>query len=73
MSIDTKALDTATEAILEHVMSGRSLDPELYRRIKEEGAKITDSIRKKHGVQNIVVELVRESRDEGATHISAVT
>ena len=64
MSIDTKNVDSDTEAILDHMASRRPLDPELYRRIKAEGAKITESIRRKHGVQNIAVELIRESRDE---------
>jgi hypothetical protein len=64
MEIGRQIIDSDTEAILAHVVSGKPLNPELYRRIKAEGAKITASIRRKRGVQNIAVEIVRESRDE---------
>ena len=64
MSIDTNTTDAETEAILNRMATGKSLDPDVYRRIREEGVKITESIRRKHGILNISVDLVRESRNE---------
>jgi len=64
MSIDTKTTDADTEAILNRMASGKPLDPDVYRRIRAEGAKITEAIRRKHGILNIAVDLIRESRDE---------
>lgn len=64
MSTNTKATDPDTEAILDHMATGRPIDPEIYRRIRAEGAKITESIRRNHGVVQIAVDLIRESRDE---------
>ena len=65
MSMDIRqTVDTDTEAILERMVTGKPLDPEVYRQIRAEGAKITESIRQKHGILNIAVDLIRESRDE---------
>jgi len=63
MSIETKITDPETEAILDRVR-GKPLDPVIYNRIREEGARITEEIRKKFGTRNIAVELVREARDQ---------
>jgi hypothetical protein len=63
MSIETKITDPETEAILDRVR-GKPLDPEIYHRIREEGARITEEIRKKFGTRNIAVELIRETRDQ---------
>jgi hypothetical protein len=65
MSTDTRpSIDPDTEAILERMTTGKPLDPDVYRRIREEGAKITEEVRRKHGVLDIAVDLIRESRDE---------
>jgi hypothetical protein len=42
--------------------TGKPLDPEVYRRIREEGRRITEGIRKKYGVLDIAVDLIRNSR-----------
>ena len=65
MSTDTRpSIDPDTEAILERIATGKPLDPDVYRRIRAEGAKITEEIRRKYGVLDIAVDLIRESRDE---------
>jgi hypothetical protein len=65
MSTDIRpAVDPDTEAILDRMATGKPLDPEVYRRVREEGAKITEAIRQKHGLLNIAVDLIRASRDE---------
>ena len=61
-STETVSSDPDTEAILERVR-GKPLDPAIYQRIREEGARITEEIRKKHGTLNIAVDLIRETRD----------
>jgi hypothetical protein len=63
MNTETVTTDPDTEAILERVR-GKPLDPVIYKRIREEGARITEGIRKKHGVLNIAVDLIRETRDQ---------
>jgi hypothetical protein len=40
-----------------------SIDPEAARRSRERMAKAREEIRKRLGVQNIVVDLVRQARD----------
>jgi hypothetical protein len=65
MSTDTNEItDADTEAILNRMTYGKRLDPDVYRRIREEGARITEEIRRKHGVLDIAVDLIRETRDE---------
>ncbi len=65
MSIDFRpSIDPDTEAILERMATGKPIDPDVYRRIRAEGAKITEEIRRKQGILDIAVDLIRESRDE---------
>ena len=49
---------------LQLIMSGKRA-PEFEARIRAESDKITEEIRRKHGILNIAVDLVREARDEG--------
>lgn len=51
------------EAVIAAVMSGKKLDPEIARRVRERAAKITEDIRQKHGVLDIGVPAIRELRD----------
>lgn len=55
---------TETEMLLEHAMTGKPLDPEVYRKIKERGRAITEQIRQQFGVRDIAADLIRESREE---------
>jgi hypothetical protein len=64
MNADTATADADTDAILKRMETGKPLDSDVYRRIRAEGARITESIRRKHGTLDIAVDLVRESRDE---------
>lgn len=52
------------QVVIDHLMSGKPLDPETYRRIRERAERITEEIRQKHGELNIAVDLIREIRDE---------
>jgi predicted thioredoxin/glutaredoxin len=65
MSTEAKPiLDTDDEALMERVLHGKPLDPEVYRRIREEGDRITEEIRRQQGMIEIAVDLIREIRDE---------
>ena len=56
-------LDADTEAVIIKLMTGKPLDPETYRRIRERADRITEEVRRKHGTLNIAVDLVRQARD----------
>ncbi len=58
-------VDADTQAVLDHVVNRSPIDPEAYRRIREQGDRLTEEIRRTHGIVNIAVDLIRETRDEG--------
>jgi hypothetical protein len=60
----TKNPATDRKALLEHLTTGKPLDPDVYRRIRERAEIITEELRKQHGEMNIAVDLIREVRDE---------
>ena len=62
MDITEKTTDK--DALLEHITTGKPLDPDVYRRIREKGTKITDKLRNTYGEMDIAVDLIREVRDE---------
>ncbi len=51
------------EAVLQHVLHKKPLDPEVVRRVHLRAASITDEIRRKHGILDIGVAAIREFRD----------
>ncbi len=52
------------DAVMERIATGKPLDPEASRRIRERAQRITEEIRQKHGELDIAVKLIRETRDE---------
>jgi hypothetical protein len=56
--------DADLEAVIEHLISGKPLDPELMRRVNERSERATQEIFDKHGFLNVAVDLIREIRDE---------
>ena len=52
------------EAVNEHVLMGKGLDPEVYRRVRARAEQITAELRRKYGDMNISADLIREVRDE---------
>jgi hypothetical protein len=65
-----KTTDTVTErqadeeAVNEHVLTGKALDPDVYQRVRARAEKITADLRGKYGDMNISAGLIREVRDE---------
>jgi hypothetical protein len=51
------------EAAVEAVMTGKTLDPAVSRRIQERAAKIREKVFQKHGLLDIGVPAIRELRD----------
>ncbi len=69
MSIDTASTIDSVEvadskAVLEHLTQGTPLDPDVYRRVHERAAKITEELRGKYGTLDIAVDLIRQAREE---------
>ena len=60
--IPSEAMDD-TQAVVEHLMSGRPLPDEIVCRIRERAACITRKIRENHGVLDIGVPAIRALRD----------
>jgi len=56
--------DADAQAVIEHAMTGKPLDPEIARRVRTRSERATDSLRRKHGTLNIAVDLIREVRDQ---------
>jgi hypothetical protein len=52
------------QAVLDHVATGKPLDPEVERRVRERSRKIRQNLRDRHGVLNVAVDLIREIRNE---------
>ena len=51
-------------AVMDHVTSGKPLDPAVARRVQERGEKIQQEVFAKNGPLNVAVDLIREDRDE---------
>jgi hypothetical protein len=54
---------TDLEYAIQLILTGKK-DPEFAARVQAETEKITQEIRRKHGMLNIAVDLIREARDE---------
>lgn len=52
------------ESVAAAVATGVKPDPELARRVRERSQKATEAVFRRHGVLNIAVDLIRQTRDE---------
>jgi hypothetical protein len=52
------------QAVIERLITGKPLNPEVARRVRARAQKITDQLRQQHGEMNIAVDLIREIRGE---------
>lgn len=52
------------QAVANAVAAGKSVDPEVARRVQERSRLAQDELLKKFGVREIAVDLIREIRDE---------
>jgi hypothetical protein len=52
------------QAVIEHALTGKPLDPEIARRVRKRSESATQGLRRKYGTMNIAVDLIREVRDQ---------
>jgi hypothetical protein len=52
------------EQVHEHVLTGKPLDPEVYRRVRARAEKITAKLRREYDTESLAADLIREVRDE---------
>ena len=64
LPMDTTEKTTDKEALLEHLTTGKPLDPKVRRRILERGERISEQLRQTYGEMDIAVDLIRDTRDE---------
>jgi hypothetical protein len=57
-------MDPETRAVIEYAMTRKPIDPEMLRRIRERGERITREIYQKYGLLDIGVPAIRELRGE---------
>ena len=57
-------LQADTEAMIEHLATGKPLDPEAARRIRQRSERIRQEILATHGIQDIGVQIIREIRGD---------
>ena len=57
--------DAEVDAVYEHAITGKPLDPDLARRVRERSERATEELRRRVGIIDVAVELIREVRDEG--------
>ena len=62
--MNAATMTSDTDALLARLATGKPLDPDVYRRLRERQERITAELRKQHGEMNIAVDLVREIREE---------
>ena len=60
----TPAVDPDLQAVIDHVASGKPLDPEVAKRVRAKGQKIRAEIFQKHGVLDVGVPAIREIRGD---------
>jgi hypothetical protein len=53
-----------TQAIFDSFATGKPLDPEVARRVRERGQRIREEVYRKHGLLDIGVPAIRELRGE---------
>src|SRR5689334_15204015 len=60
-TLDQTTVDAETLAVIEHAMTGKPLDPEIARRVREQSRKSTEAMRERVGAVEIAAELVRQT------------
>jgi hypothetical protein len=64
---DTSAaaqIQTDEAAVTEHLLTGKPLDPEVYRRVRGRAEQITAELRQRYGDMTVAADLIREIGDE---------
>ncbi|HTU92898.1 MAG TPA: hypothetical protein VMF69_22650 [Gemmataceae bacterium] len=59
-SVDAAQVQADEAAVTEHLLTGKPLDPEVYRRVRARAEQITDQLRQRYGDMNLAVDLIRD-------------
>lgn len=54
---------TDGEAVIQALTSGKPVDPEVAKRIREKARAITERLRKENGEMDVVLPILREIRE----------
>lgn len=60
----TAQIQADEAAVTQHLLTGKPLDPEVYRRVRSRAEQITAQLRQRYGDMNLAVDLIRDIRDE---------
>jgi hypothetical protein len=52
------------QAVIDHVTSGKPLDPEVARRVSERSRTVQEELLRRFGIREIAADLIRQGRDE---------
>jgi len=61
---DAMTREADSQAVMEQVVSGKPLDPEIAARVRERSERATEEMRRKFGTVNMAVDLIHQSRNE---------
>ena len=56
-------MEADTQAVIEHMTTGKPLNPDVAQRIRERGQRLREEVFQKHGVLDLGVRAIRELRD----------
>lgn len=62
-SVSPEELEADTKAVMEFLITGKPIDPEIARRIRERGDRIREEIYAEHGLLDIGTPAIRALRD----------
>ena len=57
-------VETDAQAVIDQVLAGKPVDPEVARRVHERAHAIRQEVLEKCGVLDVAVDLIRETRDD---------
>ena len=61
---DQALREADAQAVIDHVLTGAPLDPEVARRVNERSRLATEAVRQRVGTVDVAVNLIRATRDE---------
>ena len=61
-SADAAQIQADEAAVTKHLLSGKPLDPEVYRRVRARAEQITAELRQRYGDMNLAVDVIRDIR-----------
>jgi hypothetical protein len=65
ISLDDAALREAdARAVIDNLVSAAPLDPEVERRVRLRSQRATEQVRRRLGIVNVAVDLIRETRND---------